>query len=424
MNKTSHVRHWLIAVLAFLLVFFAVGAIVTAYSTTSYFVMQSWGINNTQNATMINIRTLTAVVGMYLCSIYYSKISMRKGLSISILIGAAGYAIFAMASSMVMGCVAMLLLGFSHAFAGMYAVTILIKRWFVKRRGLVLGIVTTGSGFTTMIMPPLLVKLVEQFSLSATFWALAVIFLAIAIFAYFVVIDYPEDAGLTAYGADEGDDKKKNRVVSDKFAPTKSHLVLMLITAFLVGPICYSQGQFRTLVFTTNGWNVAQAAAMTSTYGLFVIVGKLIYGPVTDRWSFRKVTVPFFLILGASHVLLALSGQSWFTQGTAAFANFLYGIGGPVCTVGLALYGMEMAPEGQQEKWTSYYLVVYNAGALIFNQICGIMADRAGNSYNSVFIMFACLSVVAAITSQLAYSGAYRNYKKIHADENSAAIEQ
>ena len=152
-----------------------------------------------------------------------------------------------------------------------------------------------------------------------------------------------------------------------------------------------------------------------------VIIGKLLYGPITDRWSFRKVTIPFFLILGLSHVLLALSGASWFTQTSAHIANFLYGLGGPVCTIGLALYGMEMAPEGQQEKWASYYLVVYNAGALIFNQLCGIMADKAGNSYNGVFIMFAILSVVAAITSQLAYSGAYKNYKKLHAAEEAKA---
>lgn len=414
-KKQSYARHWAIAVLAFLLVFFAVGAIVTAYSTTSYFVMEQWGINNTQNGTMITIRTFAAVVAMYLCGIYYNKLPVRVGLPIALLLGTAGYAIFAMAHSLALGNVAMVLLGFSHGLAGMYAVTILIRRWFVKRRGLVLGVVTTGSGFTTMIMPPLLVKLVEKYSLSATFWAVAAIFAVLAVIAFLIVVNYPEDIGLTAYGADEDEDQKKERKVTDRFAPNKTHLALMLVTAFLVGPVCYSQGQFRTLAFTTNGWDVATAAAMTSSYGLMVIIGKLIYGPITDRWSYRKVTIPFFLILGASHVLLALAGRSWFSQGTATIANFLYGLGGPVCTIGLALYGMEMAPEGQQEKWASYYLVVYNAGALIFNQLCGIMADTAGNSYNGVFMMFAALCVVAAITSQLAYSGAYKNYQKLHA---------
>lgn len=413
-KKDNTARHWAIAALAFLLAFFAVGAIVTAYSTTSYYVMQEWGINNTQNGTMITVRTLAAVVAMYLARFYYGKLPIRVGLPIALLLGTAGYAIFAIAHAMPLGLVAMVLLGLSHGLAGMYAITILISRWFIKRKGLVLGIVTTGSGFTTMIFPPLLVKLVESVSLSFTFWAVAAMFAVLAVIAFFLVANYPEDVGLLAMGAGEAPETKKARTVTDRFAPSKTHLILMLVTAFLIGPICYSQGQFRTLAFTTNGWDVAAAATATSTYGLMVIIGKLIYGPVTDRWSFRKCTVPFFLILGASHVMLAMAGESWFGQAAALVANFLYGLGGPVCTIGIALYGIEMCPEGQQEKWASNYLVAYNAGALIFNQLCGIMADAAGNSYNGVFIMFAILSVLGAVTSQLAYSGAYKRYQTLH----------
>lgn len=416
MEKKNYTRHWLVAALAFLLVFFAVGAIVTAYSTTSYYVMEAWGINNTQNGTMITVRTFTAVVAMYLCGIYYTRLPVRIGLPIGLLLGALGYAIFAVADSFAMGNVAMAILGLSHGLAGMYAVTILVNRWFIKHKGLVLGIVTTGSGFTTMIFPPLLVKLVESFSLSFTFWVVAAIFAVLAVIAYFIVVNYPQDIGLTALGEGEEIQETKNRVVTDKFAPNKTHLLLMLVTAFLIGPICYSQGQFRTLAFTSAGWDIATAAAAMSSYGLMVIIGKLIYGPITDRWSFRKSTVPFFLILGSSHVLLAVAGASWFNDTFALLANFLYGLGGPVCTIGLALYGIEMSPEGQQEKWASYYLVVYNAGALIFNQICGIMADAAGGSYKGVFIMFAVFSVVAAITSQLAYSGAFARAKQLEAE--------
>lgn len=418
-KQDNSIRHWAVAVLAFLLCFFAVGAIVTAYSTTSYYVMQEWGINNTQNGTMITVRTLAAVAAMYLARFYYQKLPIRIGLPLALLMGGIGYAIFALADGMALGLAAMVILGLAHGLAGMYAVTLLVNRWFIKRKGLVLGVVTTGSGFTTMIFPPLLVKLVERFSLSFTFWAVAAMFTALAVIAFFVVANYPEDVGLVAMGAGEAPEEAKKRAVTDKFAPTRTHLLLMLVTAFLVGPICYSQGQFRTLAFTSNGWDVAAAAAATSTYGLMVIIGKLIYGPITDRWSFRKCTVPFFLVLGASHIMLSLAGASWFGQSAALVANFLYGLGGPVCTIGLALYGIEMAPEGQQEKWASNYLVVYNAGALIFNQLCGIMADAAGNSYNGVLIMFAVLSVVAAVTSQIAYSGAYKNYQKLHAGETA-----
>lgn len=66
MKSSMSVRHWMVAVLAFLLCFFSVGAIVTAYSTMSALVMEQWGINNTQNGTMITVRTITAVIAMYL----------------------------------------------------------------------------------------------------------------------------------------------------------------------------------------------------------------------------------------------------------------------------------------------------------------------------------------------------------------------
>ena len=414
-KKGGNIRYILVAVLAFFLCFFSVGAIVTAYSTTSYYVMQEWGINNTQNGTMTMVRTIFAVIAMYLCSIYYRKLPIRIGLPIGLLLGAVGYAIFAVASDVVLGNVAMAILGLAHGLSGMYAVTLLVNRWFVKRKGLVLGIVTTGPGFTTMIMPPMLVYLVDHVSLAFTFWVVAAIFAVLAVLAFLLVVNYPADVGMTAYGDGEVIEEKKTRTVTDRFAPTKGHLALMLLTAFLIGPICYTQGQLRTLAFTSNGWSIDAAATATALYGLMVIIGKLIYGPITDRWSFRKSTIPFFLILGASHVMLAMAGQGWFNMFAAQVANFLYGVGGPVCTVGLALYGIEMSPKGQQEKWASYYLVSYNVGALIFNQIAGIMADAAGGSYNGVFIMFAIFSVIAGLTSQIAYSGAYKNYQRLNA---------
>ena len=243
-KEGSKIRYCSIAVIAFLLVFVVVGVAVTAYSTTSYYVMQEWGINNTQNGLMITIRTLTAVIAMYVCSIYYRKLPVRIGLPIGLLLGAAGYAVFAMADNLSLGIVAMVLIGFSHGLAGMYAVTLLINRWFIKRKGLVLGIVTTGSGFTTMIFPPLLVKMVESISLSFTFWMVAAIFAVLAVICFLLVPNQPEDIGLTAMGAgEEAEEKTKKRAVSDKFAPNKTHLIFMLITAFLVGPVCYSQGQ-------------------------------------------------------------------------------------------------------------------------------------------------------------------------------------
>lgn len=414
-QRKNSMYYWVIAVLAFIIVFFSVGVAVTAYSATSFYVMQEWGLTNTQNSLLITIRTLSGIVAMYLTGIYYKKLSVRAGLALGLLMGAVGYVIFALGNGLGFGYAAMILIGFSHGFSGMIAISIIVERWFVKRRGMVLGIVTTASGFTTMVFPPLLVKMVEGYSLQFTFWMVAAMFGALGILSFLIIKDNPADIGMTRLGENDSVEEKANRTVSEKYAPNNLHLGLMLFVCFLIGAMCYSQGQVRTLAFTSVGWDAAKAAAALSGYGLFVIIGKLIYGAVTDRIPMRKCAVAFFLFIAASHVLLGMTGAPWFNEIWANVANFLYGIGGPVCTVGMALYGYEMCKNGDTTKWVRNYTVVYNIGALVFNPIAGLMADASGN-YSSSFFLFAGTAVVAAVCSQIAYSGAYKRYKAISSD--------
>ncbi|MDO4288433.1 MAG: MFS transporter [Eubacterium sp.] len=407
-EKSGQLYYWIIAVLAFIIVFFSVGVAVTAYSATSYYVIEEWGITNTENSLLLTVRTLAAVVAMYLTSIYYKKLSIRVGLALGLLMGTAGYVVFALGSSMMYGYVAMTLIGFSHGFAGMIAISIIIERWFVKNRGTVLGIVTTASGFTTMIFPQILVRLVESVSLQFTFWMVAAMFGALAVISFLVIKNSPEDIGMVRLGEGQETQKSTKRSVTEKYAPNNFQLGLMLAACFLIGGMCYSQGQVRTLVFTSVGWSAESAATVLSVYGLTVILGKLIYGAVTDRVPMRKCTGVFFLFIAVSHALLGFAGASWFNMFWANAANVLYGIGGPVCTVGLALYGYEMCKDNDTTKWVRNYTVVYNIGALVFNPIVGVMADASGN-YSSAFFMFAATAVIGAICTQAAYAGARRN---------------
>ena len=415
-KKQGWLYYGIVAALAFVIVFFAVGVAVTAYSATSYYVIEQWGISNTQNSMLVTVRTLAGIVAMYLTGIYYKKLPLRTGLAAGLLMGAAGYVVFALGNQMIYGYAAMILIGFSHGFAGMIAVSMIVERWFAKSRGLVLGIVTTASGFTTMIFPPLLVKMVEQHSLSYTFWMVAAMFAVLAVLSFLLIKNYPGDIGLLPYGEGEEEIKKAKRVVTEKYDPSNFHLALMMVVCFLIGAMCYSQGQVRTLAFTSVGWSAAKAAIALSSYGLCVIIGKLIYGPVTDKVPMRKCAVFFFLVIAVSHVLLGMTGAGWFNEFWAHTANFLYGLGGPVCTIGLSLYGYEMCKNGDTTGWIRNYTVVYNVGALVFNPIAGALADATGN-YSAAFFMFAGTAVVAAVCAQIAYSGAYKRYLMNHKKE-------
>lgn len=411
-NKSgSFFYGWINVVIAFVVMFFTVGVIVTAYSATSMYVISDWGISNTENSLLINARTITAIIAMALAATYYKRIPLRIGLFIGIALGALAYVLFALAKGMSLGIPAMILAGISHGLSGMYGLTIVIENWFVKKKSLVLGILTTASGFTTMIMPKLLVQIVETTSLQTSFWIVAAMFAAVALIVLIFLRDAPADG--IRYG--EGDainntENVKKRTASEEYKPNLTHCIFMMIACLMIGPICYSQGQVRTLAFTTVGFDASTAAGFLATYGLFIIIGKLIFGWVNDRIPMRKMTIVWFLLVGISHLILANTGAGWFNGTWAQVANILYSVGGPICTVGLSLYGIELAYKNDTKAWIRNYLVIYNIGGLIFTQIAGIIADMTGN-YSAVFYLFAVCAVIGAVFSLLAYNGAYLNCK-------------
>lgn len=402
---------WVNVAIAFLVMFFTVGVVVTAYSATSMYVIADWGITNTQNSTLINVRTITGIISMALAATYYKKLSTRIGLFIGVALGAVAYVLFALADGMLLGVPAMFLAGVSHGLSGMYGLTIVVENWFVKKRGTVLGILTTASGFTTMIMPQLLVKIVEAYSLRVSFWIVAAMFAAVAAIVLFFLKEAP--ASGIRYGENEAvEESTRKRTVSEAYKPRMAHCIFMLLSCFMIGPICYTQGQVRTLAYTTVGFDAATAAGFLSTYGLFIIIGKLIFGWINDRVPMRKMTCIWFGLVAVSHIILANTGAAWFNSFWAQAANILYSLGGPICTVGLSLYGIELAKSGDTKAWIRNYLVVYNIGGLVFTQLAGIIADKTGN-YSAVFYMLAVCGVVGAVFSQLAYSGAYKEAKKV-----------
>lgn len=403
---------WIIAAVGFLAAFFTVGAAVTAFSATSAYIVEEWEITQTQITSMITVRTLTGVVAMYLCGVYYKKISTRVGFAVGIFLGTIGYAIFAISNGVTGGYIAMAIIGACHGFGGMYAVSLLADRWFFKKKGLVLAIITTSSGFTTMIMPKIIVAVVESVSLAAAFWMTAAMFAITAVLAFVLVKDRPEDIGLVRYGKGEEADKNK-RIVTEKYDPSLKHCIFLLIACFCIGGICYVQGQVRTLNLTTAGWTPAEGASSLSSYGLLIIIGKLIYGPVSDRFSQRQVSWLWYLFLFASHAIYALAPMDFFTPTMAWISHLLYSLGGPICTIGLALYGIEVAYKGDTVKWIRNYLVVYNVGALVLTPLAGISADMTGN-YSLCFAVLAGMALVGLVFAQLAYSGSYRRYNELH----------
>jgi MFS family permease len=226
------------------------------------------------------------------------------------------------------------------------------NQWFVKRRGLALGILTASTATGQLILLPLLAIIVETHSWK---WAMGLI-LILSITMLIIIILFmknsPKEIGLLPYGLDEESSveaivQKKNPVtiafrtlfdaikVKEFWLLAGSFFICGLSTSGLIGThfISYCIG---------FGFTAVTAASMLSLMGIFDLIGTTLSGWLSDRFDNRWLLFLYYSLRGASLVLLpfALSEGS-FTL-LVIFSVF-YGLDTvpPTVNISRQIFGME-----------------------------------------------------------------------------------
>ena len=88
------------------------------------------------------------------------------------------------------------------SMALVFAATV-AQRWFVKRRGLVTGILTAGSATGQLIFLPVVAGVAQSAGWRVASLVIAAAALAVVPLVLLVMRDHPADRGVSAYGADE-----------------------------------------------------------------------------------------------------------------------------------------------------------------------------------------------------------------------------
>ena len=189
-------------------------------------------------------------------------------------------------------------------------VAVIAGRWFVKRRGLVTGVLTAGSAAGNLIFLPLLARLTENHGWRIAALTVAAAALLVVPLVWWRLRDQPADLGVSAYGAGADD--------VAPLPPAPSGAVRMALGALAAAartrPFWLLAGGFAICGATTNGlvgthfipaahdhgMPETTAAGLLAMVGLFDIAGTIVSGWLTDRVDSR-------LLLGAYYALRGLS---------------------------------------------------------------------------------------------------------------------
>ena len=219
------------------------------------------------------------------------------------------------------------LCGVGSAGIGVVVSSSYVGKWFVKKRGVAIGITTIGIGFGTMILTPLAGYVVENYDWQTGFMFLGVTVLIIVISLPQLLMGRtkPEDYGLLPDG--EEIVKLTSEPASAADVPSLSLMPVLTDSRFWIITACYTLAIMTEMMAFVhqvafaleNNIGKVVAASSLGIIGGASIFGRFFFGWLSDRIKDAKYSAFLgFLVMAVGMFIL------WKT--TTAKHLFLYGI--------------------------------------------------------------------------------------------------
>jgi sugar phosphate permease len=226
-----------------------------------------------------------------------------------------------------------LVVGVGTGLTALVLGAIVSSRWFVRHRGLVLGMLTASSATGQLVFLPLAAWLVQHVG-----WRAAVIpsIAGLGIAALLVVLfmrDRPSDLGLAALG--EAPASAPQRAPDQRpaisqafgglaFASRSSTFRILAATFFICGLSTNGLIQTHFIPLCADfGMLEVEAASALAMMGVFDFVGTIASGWLSDRYDNRWLLFWYYGLRGLS--LLYLPSSTFSLYGLSLFALF-YGL--------------------------------------------------------------------------------------------------
>ncbi len=283
--------------------------------------------------------------------------------------------------------------------AGFVPLASTVARWFVKRRGLMTGIVLTGTGIGTMILPPVANQLNSAFGWRNSYIIVGAIALVLTVSAAQVLRRDPAQMGQLPYGADEV--KPESPALEGKGFSLREAIQTKQLWIVSALSFCYAFSLYAVMVHIAPhaidlGISATIAANLIAVIGGLSIAGRIIMGSGSDRIGAKFSYVIAFTMMALALFWLPFAREVWMLYLFAAIFGFAYG--------GLITFFSPLVAElfglGSHGVILGISTSVGTIGGAIAPVLTGGIFDLTG-SYDSAFLVTAAVSVLGLIMALL-----------------------
>lgn len=201
-------------------------------------------------------------------------------------------------------------------------------RWFVKKRGIVTGLVKVGTGAGQLMVPLTASLLITAFGWRISFVVIGLVGMALLILISRLLRRDPEEMGLGCEeNAGPANDAKvfKGQDLSFGEALGTHQFWLIFIVNFIV-VYCLLIVLVHIVPFTRDlGVSAAKAAGVLSTIGGVSMLGRFATGIFIDRFSSRPCMIFCFVLLISTLLWLQIADELWMIYLFAACYGIAHG---------------------------------------------------------------------------------------------------
>jgi predicted MFS family arabinose efflux permease len=302
------------------------------------------------------------------------------------------------------------------SMALVFAATV-AQRWFVRRRGLVTGILTAGSATGQLVFLPVVAVVADHTGWRVASLVIAAAALTVVPLVLLVLRDHPADLGVTAYGAEQPLPAAGTPLpmepdqVPQPVRPGAARLALTSLRdasrtrtfwALIAGfAICGATtngliGTHFVPAAHDHGLPTTTAAGLLAVVGVFDIVGTIGSGWLTDRYDPRLLLGFYYFFRGVGLALLPALLSDAVRPSIVAFV-VIYGLDW-VATVPPTVALCRSAFGSSGTVVFGWVFASHQIGAALASVAAGVVRDETG-TYTAAWLSAAALCVVAALVS-------------------------
>jgi MFS family permease len=304
------------------------------------------------------------------------------------------------------------LIGLGTGSMALVFAAIVANRWFVRRRGLVMGVLTAASATGQLIFLPVLAWMSEGSGWRSASLVVAAAALAVIPLVLLRLPNGPADLGVAPYGAPAGTPVAPGdpmaapgagpgparRAVATLAEAARTRTFWALAVGFAICGAS-TNGLIATHFIPSahdHGMPETTAAGLLAVVGVFDIVGTVASGWLTDKLNPRLLLAAYYGLRGAGLLMLPGLLSDSLHPSIIAFV-VVYGLDWVATVPPTAALCREAFGEAGSVVF-GWVFAAHQIGAAIVSVAAGVIRDTTGQ-YTMAWVGAACLCLVAAFAS-------------------------